>query len=281
MLAGKVHVSEDVFCGVLEQSASWGNLRRSIAATSPTCAIAETWSGWTKTVHQRGDGLLGRSGHRREQVAHQMYAAALPTRLREDLRDGLLEALVGVGDHEADSLEASLDEVAQEASPENVVLRRSGVAAEHVAVTVAVDPDGNDGCDRDDAAQLSHLVEGGIEPHVGILALDGAGQEALDVLVEALADAADLDFEILSIPSALTIGDLAGRHALDVGLDDDGLQRLVGREEHLREPGDAVPDESARGLRRVERHRHGARADVSSSPARILIPLPPSPGSTP
>lgn len=65
-----------------------------------------------------GHGLLGGAGHGRQEVAQEIDAAPLPPRLGKDLGNGSFEALVGVGDCEPQPLELALDEVPQEARPE-------------------------------------------------------------------------------------------------------------------------------------------------------------------
>jgi hypothetical protein len=67
-------------------------------------------------------------------------AASLPGSLRQDLGDGLSEPLVRVGDHELDALEAALAEGAQEVRPEDVVLARAAVGAQHGALAGTVTP---------------------------------------------------------------------------------------------------------------------------------------------
>jgi hypothetical protein len=51
-------------------------------------------------AHQRGHHGLGRAGHLPEQVAHEMGPASLPHSAGQDGGDGVLEALVSVGDDE-------------------------------------------------------------------------------------------------------------------------------------------------------------------------------------
>lgn len=93
---------------------------------------------------------------------------------------------MGIGDHELDALEATL-EVAQEAGPKtwssegpvsHPTTWRWPSHSTPTATTVAT--------------ELSHLVEGGIEPQIGVLALDRAAQERLDVVVESIVQSLEL-----------------------------------------------------------------------------------------
>jgi hypothetical protein len=64
--------------------------------------------------------------------------------------------------------------------------------AQHLAPAVAVHPDGHDHRDRDDPAGLADLHVGRVEPEIGPVAFDRPVEEALDPVVDLLAEPADL-----------------------------------------------------------------------------------------
>jgi len=105
-----------------------------------------------------------------------------------------LDALVSIGDDQLDAAQAATGEAAQEVGPEGLGLRRADRHAEHLAPTVAVDPDGdgNGNRDRDDATVLADLEVGGVDPQIRPVALDRAVEERLYPDVDLLAQPADL-----------------------------------------------------------------------------------------
>lgn len=132
-------------------------------------------------------------GHDREQVnAHEVDTAALPRGSGHGLGDRLAQALVSIGDHQANSLQASLDQTPKEAHPELVVLASARGDPQDTPLARLRDPDRDDRGDRGDPAGLTDLVERGVEPEVGVLVLDRATQEGSYLLVEHLADPGDL-----------------------------------------------------------------------------------------
>jgi hypothetical protein len=96
----------------------------------------------------------------------------------QHLRDRCTKPLVGVGDHEADPFEPSLDELAKERGPELVIFGGPGLSSQHRALTLLGDADRDDGGDRDHPARLTDLVERGIEPE--IRGPDGEGEARVD-----------------------------------------------------------------------------------------------------
>ena len=78
-------------------------------------------------------------------------------------------------------------QLAQELGPEGLGLRGADVHAEHLAAAVAVDADGDDHGDRDDAAVLAHLHVGGVDPEIGPVAFDRPVEEGLHLAVDLLA----------------------------------------------------------------------------------------------
>ena len=124
-------------------------------------------------------------------------------------------------------------------SPRRTSLRRNSVQKvsaseapmsmpEHLAPAVRGDADGDDHRHRDDPPVLAHLQVGGIDPEVGIVALDRPVQERLHPFVDLGAEPADLALRDAAMPSALhQVVDRAGRDALNVGLLDHRGQRLL------------------------------------------------------
>jgi hypothetical protein len=98
-------------------------------------------------------------------VAHEVDAAALPGG-GEDLGDGRLDALVGVGDDQLDAAQAAPGEFPKERRPEGLGLRGSDVHAEHLAPAIGIDSNGHDHGDRDDAAGLPDLHVSRVDPQV-------------------------------------------------------------------------------------------------------------------
>ena len=74
--------------------------------------------------------------------------------------------------------------------------------AQHLAPAVAVDADGDDDGDRDDAAVLADLQVGGVDPEIGPVALDRPVEEGLHLAVDLLAQ-----------PAHLALRDAAHAHA--------------------------------------------------------------------
>ena len=71
-----------------------------------------------------------------EQVAHGVDAAALPGGALEAAGDRLGQSGVGVGDHQAHTAEAAVDEAGEELAPERFVLRVADVDTEHLTMAV-------------------------------------------------------------------------------------------------------------------------------------------------
>jgi hypothetical protein len=68
-----------------------------------------------------------------------------------------------------------------------------------------------------------------VEDHVRALVLDRSGTERLDLLIQDLAQPADLGLgDAVDAERLDEVVDLAGRHTLDVGLDDDRVEPLLG-----------------------------------------------------
>ena len=180
----------------------------------------------------------------------------------QHLGDGGLEPFMGVGDDQLDAAQAAPAQLAQELGPEGLGLRGADLHAEHLAPAVAVDADGDDRGNRDDAAVLADLHVGGVDPQIGPVALDRPVEEGLHLLVDLLAQPADLALGDAAHAHRLDqIVDRAGRDALDVGFLDHRGQRLLGHPPRLQEAGKvaALPQ-----LGDAQLDRAGARLPVRS-----------------
>ena len=89
---------------------------------------------------ERGDHLVLPARDVREDVAHQVDAAALPARPLDRLADGRLHAPVRVGDDEVHTSEAAVLQAGEEPSPEHRVLAVTNVHAEDLTAPSAVTP---------------------------------------------------------------------------------------------------------------------------------------------
>jgi hypothetical protein len=100
-----------------------------------------------------------------ERIAHEVDTAALPAG-GQHLRHRGLDALVGIRDHQLDATQPAPSQLAQELGPERLGFRRADIHAQHLAPSVIVDADGDDGCDRYDAAIRANLHIGGVDPQI-------------------------------------------------------------------------------------------------------------------
>jgi hypothetical protein len=167
-------------------------------------------------------------------VPDEMDRAALPW-AAEHAGDGVLEALVRVADAQADAVEAAAAERAQELAPERLGLDLADVEADHLAPARFVHAVGDHDRLGTDVRAVADLLLLGIEPQVRVGALQRPLAEHLDLLIQAPAQPRHLVLghahpELLDHPV-----DLAGRDAVDVGLLDDGDQRLLGAPPRLQE----------------------------------------------
>jgi hypothetical protein len=112
-------------------------------------------------------------------------AAALPAGAGEHGSDGLLQALVIIGDDQADAAQATGHEVAQEGGPAGTVLARDHVTTQDFAVTICIDTDRGEGGDVHDAPTLAATLGLGVDPEVGVgSAVELSGAEGIDQLVK-------------------------------------------------------------------------------------------------
>ena len=111
--------------------------------------------------HHAPAGLTGMG----QEVAHEVYAAALPGGI-QDPGGGGLEAFMGIGDHQLDAAQAAPGQGAQELGPEGLGLRGADGHAQDLTPALVVDRHGDDHGDRDNAPQW-HGVGVGIAVRKG------------------------------------------------------------------------------------------------------------------
>jgi site-specific DNA recombinase len=147
-----------------------------------------------------------------------------------------LEPLMRVGDDQLDATQAAPRQRAQEVQPERLRLGGADRHAEDLAAAIAIDADCDGDGDGDDAPGLADLHVSGVEPQVGPVALDRAGEEVADPPVDLGAEATDLALgDALQAHGADQVIDRAGGDALDIGLLDHRRQRLLGGPAGLQE----------------------------------------------
>ena len=159
-----------------------------------------------------------------------MDPTALPGSADEHPGDGRLEAEVVIGDHQLHPGQAPGPQTLEERRPERSRLAVAHGHAQHLPVTVGAHPGGYHHGTGDHPAVDPTLDVGGVGEDVGKLdVVEGPVAEGLEIGVELGADAAHL---ALGDPRAHAQGldqviDLAGAHAVHVGLHDHGEQGPV------------------------------------------------------
>ena len=98
-----------------------------------------------------------------ERVPEEVDGAALPGRAQH-LRDGLLEAFVGVRDDQLHPGEAAADQRAKELPPERLGLGRAHVQADDLPLTAGVHPVGHHQGPMLDPPTGADLLDLGIQP---------------------------------------------------------------------------------------------------------------------
>jgi hypothetical protein len=97
-----------------------------------------------------------------------------------------------VRDHQLDAPEAAPGQRAQKLGPERLGLGGADCDAQHLASAIAVDGDGDDHRDRDDATGGANLEVGRIQPEIGPVAFQRPVKERGDLVVDLGAQAAHL-----------------------------------------------------------------------------------------
>jgi site-specific DNA recombinase len=170
-----------------------------------------------------------------------MDPAPLPARADEHLADGLLQALVGVADHELDAPHAAGDEVLEERAPERHVLAQPDVQPEHLADAVGPHPVGDDHGHRHHPAVLPDVLVAGVQPQVRGRRVQPPGPERRHLRVQAGGQAAHLALREPGDPQRLDQRlHLPGAHALHVRLGHDRHQRLLRAPARLEPAGEVA-----------------------------------------
>jgi hypothetical protein len=81
---------------------------------------------------------------------------------------GVRQTGVGVGDHQSGARQSPGHQAPQEGQPARSVLGGDDVEAEDLAVSIVVHPGGDHHGHVLDAPRLAHLLDHGVEPHVGV-----------------------------------------------------------------------------------------------------------------
>src|SRR5262249_46302467 len=139
------------------------------------------------------------------------------------------------GDDQLRAGQAALDQAAQEAAPERFGLALADVEADHLAVARLVYGVGKHERLGDDAATVADLLDLGVQPEIGVAALERPVAERLHLLVEALADPRDLALGDPQPQRLDQLVDLPRRDAGDIGLLHDRDQRLLAAFARLQE----------------------------------------------
>jgi hypothetical protein len=118
----------------------------------------------------------------------------LPGGAGQDLGHRLLEAEMGIRGDEADAAQAAAHQLAEKLEPEFQIFGGPHVGAEYLALTRSAHPHRDHHRHRHHPAVLAHLLEGGVEQQIGIIAAQRSSAERLHLAVELFADPADLVF---------------------------------------------------------------------------------------
>jgi hypothetical protein len=122
-----------------------------------------------------------------ERLAQEVDGAALPG-AAEHLADRVLQTLVRVRDDQLYAGETALDQAAEELAPERLRLALATVEADHLTPARLVHAVRDHQALADDAAAVADLLDLGVEPQIGVAALERSCPEGFDLLVEAGAD---------------------------------------------------------------------------------------------
>jgi hypothetical protein len=119
-------------------------------------------------TNRRGHHRLVPLGNVGQQVAHEVYSAALPSRAGQNLAEGVLEPFMSIAGDQLNLLQASLLELAQELQSERFILAGADIKAKDIPVAAGAYTNGDDHGLADDAVVLPHFEIQCIEPQVGI-----------------------------------------------------------------------------------------------------------------
>ena len=132
-----------------------------------------------------------------------------------------------VADGELDADQPARDQAAQELGPERLGLGLADVDARGSRAARSRARHARSPAPCDHAAAVADLLDLGVEEQVRVAALQRPRPERLDVLIQRRADPADLALGDPQPEALDQLIDPPGRDAADVGLLDDGQQRLL------------------------------------------------------
>jgi hypothetical protein len=163
-----------------------------------------------------------------EHVADEVQGAPL-RHAGQHARDRGLVTVVIVGDRQLQARESALAQAAQELGPERAGLDLADVRANHLPHTSLMHGVGDYQRLGHDPAPIADLDLLGAQPQLGIGALQRPLAEELDLLIQRPADRSNavlghpLDPQLFHQPI-----DLTGAHAVDIRLQHDRDDRLLG-----------------------------------------------------
>jgi hypothetical protein len=161
-----------------------------------------------------------------EAIPEEVDGAALPGTAKM-AGDRGLKALVGVGDDELHAAQAARDQRLEELAPERLGLRLADVDAEDLPPTRLVHAVGNHHALVDHPAAVAHLLGLAVEPQVGVVTLERALAEGLNLLVEQGADPGHLRARDPEPERLHQLVDAPGRDPAYIRLLHDRQQRLL------------------------------------------------------
>jgi hypothetical protein len=227
VVCGEAVEGQDVVLGGLEHPGDLGQgaLQRRDRFGELVASAGEVF-GVEDRADQRGQQPVLIAAGVPEAVSEEVHGAALPRRA-EDLGDGVLQALVGVGNDQLHADQAARDQGPEEIGPERLGLRGADVQADDLPPACLVDAVGDDHALALHPAAVADLLDLGIEKQVEVAALQRPRAERLDLLIQPGADAADLAAADPQPEALDELVDAPGRHAAHIGLLDHRQQRLL------------------------------------------------------
>src|SRR5829696_864259 len=132
-----------------------------------------------------------------------------------------------IGDGELDADQAARDEASEELGPERLSLGLADVDRVNLPPPGLVNAVGDHQRLVDHAAAVTDLLDLGVEEQIRVAALQRPGPERLDVLIQRLADAADLGLANAQAEALDELVDATRRDPADISLLDDPEQRLL------------------------------------------------------
>src|SRR5215211_5867747 len=225
------------------RQASLGNRERKPSETLRHCSWALCASGWAKTVRMVAPPSVELPwGPGRESVPHEVHPTPLPRGSYQCGLDGALQASVRVAGDQPHPREPPGDQRAQKRCPECPIFAGAHVEAQHLPLAgLCVHPHGYDHRCGGHPTVLAGLDVSGVDPDVGIGTFQRPASEALDLLIELLAQLRDPALTDAAHPQRLyQLIHLAGGDAVDVGFLDNCCQGSLGPPSRLEERGEVA-----------------------------------------